>query len=143
MVIDSDDEEEVRKKKQQMNQLLKQVKKSEEELKDQVVASGFKIVKAKPENKEMTKPNEVKHNRSTRLAKKEMEEIKQQEEALDVKQEQVEQNDQERELNREQMTGKDALFALIAIRMMKLSQKYNKKLDELHYLFYTVSCDWE
>ena len=41
------------------------------------------------------------------------------------------------------MSGKDALFALIAIRMMKLSQKYNKKLDELHYLFYTVSCDWE
>ena len=27
----------------------------------------------------------------------------------------------ERELNREDMTGQDALFALIAIRMMKLS----------------------
>lgn len=47
------------------------------------------------------------------------------------------------ELGKEQMSGKDALFALIAIRMMKLSQKYNKKLDELHHLFYTVSCDWE
>lgn len=34
------------------------------------------------------------------------------------------------------------MFALIAIRMMKLSQKYNKKLDELHHLFYQVSCDW-
>lgn len=41
------------------------------------------------------------------------------------------------------MTGKDALFALIGIRLMKLSQKYTRKLDELHRLFYSVSCDWE
>lgn len=48
----------------------------------------------------------------------------------------------EREVTKDQMTGQDAMFALIAIRMMKLSQKYNKKLDDLHHLFYQVSCDW-
>ena len=41
------------------------------------------------------------------------------------------------------MTGSEALFALIGIRMMKLSQVYNRKLDELHSLFYRVSCDWD
>jgi hypothetical protein len=47
------------------------------------------------------------------------------------------------ELERDEMTGQDAMFALIGIRMMKLSQKYNKKLDEMHHLFYSVSCDWD
>ena len=41
------------------------------------------------------------------------------------------------------MTGKEAFFALIGIKMMALSQKYNRKLEELHGLFYTVSCDWK
>ena len=41
------------------------------------------------------------------------------------------------------MNSKDALFALIGIKMMKLSQKYNRRLDELHGIFYTVSCDWK
>jgi hypothetical protein len=41
------------------------------------------------------------------------------------------------------MNKKDALFALIGIKMMKLSQKYNRRLDELHGIFYTVSCDWK
>lgn len=47
------------------------------------------------------------------------------------------------ELLPENMDQKDALFALIGIKMMKLSQKYNRRLDELHGLFYTVSCDWK
>jgi len=47
------------------------------------------------------------------------------------------------EVKKDEMSGSEALFALIGIRMMKLSQKYNRKLDELHTLFYSVSCDWE
>jgi hypothetical protein len=41
------------------------------------------------------------------------------------------------------MTEREAFFALIAIKMMNLSQKYHRKLDELHDIFYSVSCDWE
>jgi len=41
------------------------------------------------------------------------------------------------------MTGREAFFALVGIKMMSLSQKYNRKLEELHGLFYTVSCDWK
>lgn len=41
------------------------------------------------------------------------------------------------------MTARDAFFALMAIKMMKLSQKYNRKLEDLHDMFYTVSCDWQ
>ena len=41
------------------------------------------------------------------------------------------------------MTGRDAFFALMAIKMLKLSQQYGRKLDELHDLFYSVSCDWD
>ena len=45
-------------------------------------------------------------------------------------------------MNIDQMTGRDAFFALMAVKMMNLSQKYGRKLDELHELFYSVSCDW-
>ena len=41
------------------------------------------------------------------------------------------------------MSARDAYFALIGIKMVALSQKYNRKLEDLHGLFYTVSCDWE
>ena len=41
------------------------------------------------------------------------------------------------------MSARDAFFALMAIKMMKLSQKYNRKLEDLHDIFYTVSCDWQ
>ena len=41
------------------------------------------------------------------------------------------------------MSGKDAFFALMAIKMMRLSQKYQRSLSDLHDLFYTVSCDWK
>ena len=43
----------------------------------------------------------------------------------------------------DEMTSRDAFFALMAIKMMKLSQKYHRKLEDLHDMFYTVSCDWE
>lgn len=41
------------------------------------------------------------------------------------------------------MNGREAYFALVGIRMMALSQKYNRKLEDLHIMFYTVSCDWK
>lgn len=40
------------------------------------------------------------------------------------------------------MTSRDAFFSLMAIKMMNLSQKYGRKLEDLHDMFYTVSCDW-
>ena len=41
------------------------------------------------------------------------------------------------------MSEREAFFALMAIKMMNLSQKYQRKLEDLHDIFYTVSCDWE
>ena len=61
-------------------------------------------------------------------------------------------DDDENDLNKDQkhieitnddMSARDAFFALMAIKMMKLSQKYNRKLEDLHDIFYTVSCDWQ
>ena len=47
------------------------------------------------------------------------------------------------EVSLDSMTGRDAFFALMAIKMMNLSQQYGRKLDDLHDLFYSVSCDWD
>ena len=44
--------------------------------------------------------------------------------------------------NQQAMSKRDAYFSLIAIKMMKLSDKYKRKLEDLHDLFYTVSCDF-
>lgn len=41
------------------------------------------------------------------------------------------------------MDAKEAFFSLVAIKMMKLSKKYQKSLAELHNLFYMVSCDFD
>lgn len=41
------------------------------------------------------------------------------------------------------MTGRDAYFSLMAIRMLKLSQKTKIKLDQLHEMFFSVSCNWQ
>jgi hypothetical protein len=43
------------------------------------------------------------------------------------------------EVKEDDMTEREAFFALIAIKMMNLSQKYHRKLDELHDIFYSVS----
>lgn len=43
----------------------------------------------------------------------------------------------------ETMSGREAFFTLVGIKMMALSQKYNRNLEDLHGLFYTVSCDWK
>ena len=43
----------------------------------------------------------------------------------------------------ESMDAKEAFFSLVAIKMMKLSKKYQKSLAELHNLFYMVSCDFD
>ena len=45
-------------------------------------------------------------------------------------------------IQKDEMNGREAFFSLIAIKMMKLSQKYNRKLEDLHSIFYMVSCDW-
>lgn len=47
------------------------------------------------------------------------------------------------EITNEDMSEREAFFALMAIKMMNLSQKYQRKLEDLHDIFYTVSCDWE
>lgn len=39
------------------------------------------------------------------------------------------------------MDAKQAFFSLLAIKMMKLSKKFNKSLSEIHTMFYMVSCD--
>lgn len=49
---------------------------------------------------------------------------------------------QDLELKSDQMNTRDAFFSLMAIKMMNLSQRYNRKLEDLHDMFYTVSCDW-
>lgn len=145
MSIDSDEEERQKAalKMQKIQDMMGRLNQTEEELKDQVASSGYKILKAKESLEGNNKKEQS--NLPVRYSKrilKEQEEKKQIEpEELDVKV--VPLTEAEREITREKMTGQDAMFALIAIRMMKLSQKYNKKLYELHHLFYTVSCDWE
>ena len=46
-------------------------------------------------------------------------------------------------LAKEKMNGREAFFSLMAIKMMKLSHKYQRKLEDLHSIFYMVSCDWQ
>jgi len=41
------------------------------------------------------------------------------------------------------MSGTEAFFALMGIKMMKLAKKYTKTLEEIHSMFYMVSCDFE
>ena len=43
----------------------------------------------------------------------------------------------------ENMQGREAYFALMAVRMLRISQKYGRNLKELHETFYSVSCDWD
>ena len=43
----------------------------------------------------------------------------------------------------EDMNGREAFFALMAMKMMKLAKKYSRKLEDIHGLFFMVSCDFE
>lgn len=47
------------------------------------------------------------------------------------------------ELLRGPKDGNEALFMLIAQDMIELSERHNKPVEELHRLFYEVSCDRE
>ena len=47
------------------------------------------------------------------------------------------------EIKPESLSAREAYFAMVGIRMMSLSQKYNRSLEDLHKLFFTVSCDWK
>jgi hypothetical protein len=40
------------------------------------------------------------------------------------------------EINPDDLTDREVFFALMAVKMMRLSQKYNRKLEDLHNLFY-------
>lgn len=46
-------------------------------------------------------------------------------------------------VNVEEMCGTEAFFALMGMKMMKLAKKYTKSLEEIHSMFYMVSCDFE
>ena len=85
------------------------------------------------------------HRHSTRHAQKQEAKDKQKEvDDAEVAEEVPEDTTpKEVEVTKDSMTGREAFFALVGIKMMSLSQKYNRKLEELHGLFYTVSCDWK
>lgn len=56
---------------------------------------------------------------------------------------QIEEGTKLEKFNPDQMTGRDAYFALMAVRMLRISQKYGRNLKDLHEAFYSVSCDWD
>ena len=60
-----------------------------------------------------------------------------------VSEEKDKQQIQYTKIDPESMDAKEAFFSLVAIKMMKLSKKYQKSLAELHNLFYMVSCDFD
>ena len=119
------------------------IKKSEKEIVEEIQKSGYKIFKANPDGQSQpirkSKQTDPKKKMNTRGAKAAEAEAKLEE----LKEPAEEQVVAKQELQPEKMNQKDALFALIGIKMMKLSQKYNRRLDELHGIFYTVSCDWK
>ena len=41
------------------------------------------------------------------------------------------------------MNGREAFFALMAMKMMELAKKYSRKLEDLHSIFFMVSCDFQ
>jgi len=45
-------------------------------------------------------------------------------------------------LTPEDFTGREAFFALMAMKMMELAKKYDRKLDDLHEQFFMASCDF-
>ena len=116
---------------------------------EQVFNSGYKIVKAKAGNSgaygQGKAEKKVIHRHSTRHAQKQEAQNKQKEVEDAEAAEEVPEDaaPKEVEVTKDSMTGREAFFALVGIKMMSLSQKYNRKLEELHGLFYTVSCDWK
>jgi hypothetical protein len=47
-----------------------------------------------------------------------------------------------KEVKSSEMSAREAFFAMVGIKMMELSERYSKTLEDLHTLFYSVSCDW-
>lgn len=45
-------------------------------------------------------------------------------------------------LTAQDMNGREAFFALMAMKMMQLAKKYQRKLEDLHSIFFMVSCDF-
>ena len=89
-------------------------------LQDEILKSGYKIYRMKEHIPSYVKPE---------AAEDDDNDLNEDQEHVDI--------------TNDNMTTRDAFFALMAIKMMKLSQKYHRKLEDLHDMFYTVSCDWQ
>lgn len=46
-------------------------------------------------------------------------------------------------LTPDEMNGREAFFSLMAMKMMELSKKYQRKLHDIHTIFFMVSCDFQ
>ena len=122
-MLDSDDEDKQilqkeQEKKQRIESLLSNIQQDESELIDQVERSGFKVFK----NKGETANGGIKHNPAHHYGRTRSS-APQNEKPEDSKENKDEKDDEEdkEELTKDKMTGQDALFSLMAIRMMKLA----------------------
>mmetsp|Transcript_18970 Transcript_18970/g.32406 ORF Transcript_18970/g.32406 Transcript_18970/m.32406 type:complete len:194 (-) Transcript_18970:17-598(-) len=107
-----------------MKKVLGAVKLQEKELVNRLFDTGFRVFK--------------KLSSSPRADAKEAED----DDEVDL--EKSDGDDQQvQKVTREEMGAKDAFFSLIAIKMNALAQQYGKPLDELHMLFFQVSCDFQ
>jgi hypothetical protein len=79
---------------------------------DRVAQSGFKVLKVKG-------IGEKSENFSEEDRKQELEEVK-----------------------TDSLTARDAFFAMVGIKMIGLAERFSKSLEDLHSLFFQVSCDW-
>ena len=93
-------------KMDETNEIKQKTMMTEEQLRDEVKNSGYRVFRGK------------------------------QDEAM-------EDENNDLEMVSDQMSTRDAFFSLMAIKMMNLSSKYGRKLEDLHDMFYTVSCDWD
>ena len=66
-----------------------------------------------------------------------------QEDATKANEDGVDSKEEKVALTPDDMNGSEAFFALMAIKIMKLANKYNRKLDDIHSLFFMVSCDFQ
>lgn len=94
----------------QENEIYSKTNMSEDQLRQEVANSGYRVFKASPKDEMMDEEQDL---------------------------------NQSMEVPSDSMSTRDAFFSLMAIKMLNLSQRYNRKLEDLHYMFYTVSCDWE
>lgn len=68
---------------------------------------------------------------------------KEEDQEPEVEEKEEEKIEEDVQIMPQDMSAREAFFSLIGIKMMSLSQKYNRNLEDLHGLFYRVSCDWK